>query len=219
MNDLLSLLETLGTVPAEVWLVPPVLIVLGIAGGIWLRRKADLNRCRRIADRLALRVNPRTIVDVPEIVGEYHGRRLVMTTVSNQRARRTIRRSWTRITVAVRNPTFISLHLRPQDLLDTMLTSVGLEDIETGDEIFDRRFVIRSDDVDLAKELWSDKAVRDRFVDTRIDSVQLSGENLAVYYPRVEKDVEHAERLCNAATSLASRIDALQRVSRPEILR
>jgi hypothetical protein len=216
--NLPGLLETLKTLPAEAWLVPPVLIVLGIAVGIWTRRKADLNRCQRIADRLHLRLNPRTIVDVPEVAGEYRRRHLVMRTASNQRSRRMIRRSWTSVIVDVRNPTFISLHLRPQDFLDTMLTSVGLADIEAGDEMFDRRFVMRSDDADLAREVWSDKALRLRFVDARIDSAQLSGEKLAVYYARVEKDAEHAERLCEATTALADRIDALQRASRPEIL-
>jgi hypothetical protein len=211
-------LDAIANLPPEAWLVPPVVILLAIGLGVWVQRRRDLSRCRRIADRLGLRLEPGAVVNAPEIVGEYAGRRLSMVTVSNQRARRRIRRPWTRVSVDVTNPESIQLRLRPQDFLDTILTKVGLPDIKVGDTAFDRRYLVHGDEPELAKAVWLDQSLRDAFIATRVDSAELSGSRLHVYYARVEKDVEHAVRLCDASVRLAERIDALKRDTRPEIL-
>jgi hypothetical protein len=216
--SLLDFLEWLGALPPEAWLVPPVVIIVFVFSVTLMLRRAHLNRWQKIADRTGLRLDPKTIVHEPEVVGEYRGRRLAMVTVSNQRARRARSRPWTRVTVDVTNPTFIGLKMRPQDFFDTMLTSVGLQDITIGNERFDRRFLIQSDEPDLAKQLLQDAELQDGLIEARIDSVEMFGSKLEVYYARAEKDATHAELLFNASIRLADGIDRLKRENKPEIL-
>jgi hypothetical protein len=135
---------------------------------------------------------------------------LAMVTVSHQRARRTRRRPWTRVTVDVSNPQHISLKMRPQDILDTMLKSIGLQDTTIGDDRLDCRFMIQSDDAEMANQLLRNKTLQDDLIEARIDSVEMFGTKLHVYYPRLEKDAAHAELLFNVAVRLADGVDALE---------
>ena len=54
---LLELLERIGEMPAEIWLIPPVLILALMAAIGWMRRALLLRRYRAIAGRTGLTVN------------------------------------------------------------------------------------------------------------------------------------------------------------------
>ena len=93
----LDLLERIGELPAEVWLVPPVVILALMAAIGWLLRSLLLSRYRAIATRTGLTVVPK-ILNASEIRGSFRGRELVMHIVSRQR--QTFRKRWTRVWVA-----------------------------------------------------------------------------------------------------------------------
>jgi hypothetical protein len=215
---LLDVLEWLGSLPAEAWLVPPALILIFVFSVTMMLRKRYIGRLQRIAERTGLRVDSKSVVHEPEVNGNYRGRRLAMVRVSHQRARRTRRRPWTRVTIDVTNPELIGLKMRPQDVFDKVMKSIGLQDITIGEEKFDRRFVIQGDDPDLIKELLQDRTLQDQMLEARIDSVEMFGSKLNVYYAREEKDPGHAALLFDASIRLADGIDALKRQSKPEIL-
>jgi hypothetical protein len=213
-----DVLEWLAAFPEEAWLLPPVIVVAAIFGVTLMLRQARLNRWRAIAEHSGLRLDSKTIVHSPEVVGEYRGRRLVMTTASRRKGSWTFRKTWTRVTVEVKNPALIGLRMYRQDALDTLLTSVGLPDIRIGDETFDRRFIIRTDDKETATELLRDATLRADLVRAEVNRVEMFGTTMDAYYARDERDVAHAELLFTTVTRLADAIDALKRGDKPEIL-
>lgn len=214
---LLEILERIGEMPAEIWLIPPVLIIGLIVAIGWLLRALLLRDYRAIAARTGLSVAPK-IINPSEIRGTFRGRELVMHIVSRQRA--TLRKRWTRVAVAMKNPEMVGLRMWPQEALDKLIMAAGATEVVVGDAEFDRRFVIRSrDDKVIAKMFAGNRELRDLLLRSKIDSVELLSATLHVYYARSERDPEHAELLFTAATSLADAIDGLKPDYTPEIIR
>ena len=52
-----------------------------------------------------------------------------------------------------------------------LLTSVGLPDISIGDETFDRRFIVQTDDAETATHLLHDVTLREDLIRADVNSV------------------------------------------------
>jgi len=201
----LDLLERIGQLPPEAWLVPPVVIIAGIVAiGVVLHR-ARLRRYRAIAARTGLAVKP-SIVNASQVHGAYSGRQLVMSSAS-PRPRGFFRKTWTRVFVEVRNPRFVAFHLWRRDVIDRLLR---LGTAPVGDEAFDRRFLVRSRDPGYVMIIFSDRTLRELFFQAGIQRVDLVSASLEVFYGRDVRDPEHAARLFDATVRLADAIDMLE---------
>jgi hypothetical protein len=213
----LDLLERIGEMPPEVWLIPPV-VILALMGAVgWVRRALLLRDYRAIAARTGLTVAPK-MLNASEVRGAFRGRDLVMHIVSRRRP--TFRKRWTRVAVAVRNPEIVSLRMWPQDAFDRLIMLAGATEVVIGDAEFDRRFVIQSrDEKVIAKMFAGNRELRELLLRSNIDSVELLSGMLHVYYARSERDPAHAELLFTAATHLAAAIDAIAPDYTPEIIR
>ena len=197
-----TVLEWLGQLPAEAWLVPPVIIIASIVAiGVSLHR-ARLRRYRAIAARAGLAVKS-SVVNPSQVYGTYAGWQLVMTTTSAREAR-WFRKTWTRVFVEVRNPRFVGLHLRRRDVVDRLFR---LGNAPVGDADFDRRFLILSRDPGYVMMIFADRSLRDRLVQADIEDVRLVGSSLEVFYGREERSPEHAVSLFDASAALADSID------------
>ena len=216
--NFLELLDWLSALPTELVLLPPVIFVAAILVVALSLRRARLNRWRAIAESTGLRLNERTIVHSPEVVGVYRGRQLRMTIVGRQRGSTRFRKTWTLVSVAVANPTFMSLKMYRQDVIDTVLASLGMQDLKVGDETFDRRFIVQSSDPEIARKLLEDEALRSALIRADIERVEMFNEPLCAYYGRDERDSHHARLLFDAVVDLAQAIDALKVETRPQIL-
>ncbi len=206
---LMDVLDWLVTRAPEFWLVPPVIILAGIVAiGFRLRKKLE-KQWLAIAEHTGLRLKT-SIVRQPQVVGDYGGRRLIMTPSGCPQGRAgAFRKRWTRVAIDVRNPEFIGLRILRQDIVDTLLTIVGYPDVRIGDATFDRRYLIHTRDTELTKQLLREAALRDALVRANVDTVEMFGTTLAVYYARQERDAVHAELLFTAAIHMANGIDAL----------
>jgi hypothetical protein len=213
---MLNLLERLGGLPAEAWLVPPVVILGTMAVIGLLLHRARLRRFHAIASRAGLSVKA-TIMNGSEVGGTFRGRALVMALASPRR--NTFRKRWTRVIVEVKNPECVSLHLWRQGFLDNLIMAVGGTELQVGDAAFDRRFVVRSDEPALVMQLFQSRELRDAILRAGIDRVDLVTSRLNAFYPREERDPEHAVLLFTAVAHLADGIDALKGDHRPEIIR
>jgi hypothetical protein len=201
----LDLLERLGGLPAEAWLVPPVVIIAGIVAiGVMLHR-ARLRRYRAIAARTGLVVKA-SIVNASQVCGVYSGRRLVMS-IASARPPGFFRKTWTRVFVEVRNPRFVALRLRRRDVIDRLLR---LGNAPVGDAEFDRRFLVLSRDAGYVMMIFSDRTLRELFFQADIQRVHLVGSSLEVFYRREVRDPEHAARLFDATVRLADAVDMLE---------
>ena len=201
---LLDILDRLGRLPPEAWLVPPVVIIAGIVAiGVALHR-AQLRRYRAIAARTGLAVKA-GIVSPSRVQGMYAGRQITMSTTS-ARPPGFFRKTWTRVFVEVRNPRFVALHLGRKDVIDRLLR---LGNAPVGDAEFDRRFQIQSRDPGYVIMIFSDRVLRDLLLRADIQDVHLVGSTLEVFYRREERDPEHAALLFDGTVRLAEAIDML----------
>jgi hypothetical protein len=213
----LEQLERIGEMPAEVWLIPPFVILALMTTIGWLRRALVLRDYRAIAARTGLTVAPK-ILNPSEVRGSFRGRELVMHIVSRQRA--TFRKRWTRVTVAVKNPEAVGLKMWPQDAIDKLVMLAGATEVVVGEAEFDRRFVIQSrDKTVIARMFAGNRELREMLLRSKIDSVELLSSSLRAYYARSERDPVHAELLFTAVTRLGDAIDALTPDYTPEIIR
>jgi hypothetical protein len=213
-----ELLDWLSALPTELVLLPPVIFVAAILVIALTLRRARLNRWRAIAESTGLRLNERTIVHSPELLGAYRGRQLRMTIVGRQRGSMRFRKTWTLVSVPVANPTFMSLKMYRQDVIDTVLASFGMQDLKVGDETFDRRFIVQSSEPEIARRLLENEALRSALIRADIERVEMFNEPLRAYYGRDERDSHHARLLFDAVVDLAQAIDALQVETKPQIL-
>lgn len=213
--QLLDTLERIGELPPEIWFVPPILILAGMAAIGWLGRGRMLRRYHAIAERTGLAVVPK-FFNPSEVRGSFRGRDLVMT--STGRRRQTIRKLWTLVTVDVANPESISLQMWQQGAIDRLVLALGGTEVVVGDPDFDRRFVIQSLEPELVAKMFRDAELRHLLIDAGIDRVELR-QRLFAYYARNERDPEHAAILFTAVTRLADAIDSLRVVHKPEIIR
>jgi hypothetical protein len=201
----LDLVERLGRLPAEAWLVPPVVIIAGIVAiGVMLHR-ARLRRYRAIAARTGLAVKA-SIVNASQVHGAYSGRRLVMS-IASARPPGFFRKTWTRVFAEVRNPRFVALRLRRRDVIDRLLR---LGNAPVGDAEFDRRFLVLSRDPGYVMMIFSDRTLRELFFQADIQRVHLVSSSLEVFYRRDVRDPEHAARLFDATVRLADAVDMLE---------
>jgi hypothetical protein len=213
-----ELLDWLSALPTELVLLPPVIFVAAILVIALTLRRARLNRWRAIAESTGLRLNERTIVHSPELLGAYRGRQLRMTIVGRQRGSMRFRKTWTLVSVPVANPTFMSLKMYRQDVIDTVLASFGMQDLKVGDETFDRRFIVQSSEPEIARRLLENEALRSALIRADIERVEMFNEPLRAYYGRDERDRDHARLLFDAVVDLAQAIDTLPVETKPQIL-
>lgn len=212
----LDVLEWMGRMPAEAWLVPPVLLLSALAARWWIRRRRVLADYRAIAARTGLDVVPK-FLDPSEVSGTFAGYALAMCEIGRRRP--TWRRRWTRVRVTARNPESVNLRLWIEDAVDRTILALGASEVVTGDAALDRRYVIQSRDGRMIGRMFHrDPALGAALVAAGIDSVELHGTRLDVYYARSERDDDHALQLCKAATALAAAIDRLEADDAPETI-
>ena len=197
-------IEWLGNLPAEVWLVPPVLIIAALVSIGYALHRARLRGYRAIAARTGLLVKP-GIVNPSLVHGMYLGREIVMSTTS-AREERFFRKTWTRVFVEVRNPRFVALSLRRKDVIDRLLR---LGNAPVGDAEFDRRFLIQSGDPGYVMMIFSDRALQEMLLRAEIQGVDVVDSSLEVFYGREERDPEHAALLFDGTVRIADAIDGL----------
>lgn len=202
---MLEWLERLGRLPAEAWLIPPVVIIGAWLGIGFALHRARLGRYRAIAAHTGLSVK-HGIFTTSQVHGIYRGRTLAMTTASPRPTWFRWRRTWTMVTVSVANPSFVGMKIRRKDLLDRLLR---LDRIKTDDREFDRRYLVLSHDEGAAVRILSDPSVRIGFAQANIHTVRLYNASAQLFYARDERSPEHAERLFDASVRLADAVDAI----------
>lgn len=200
----LDRLDRLGRLPAEVWLIPPVIFIGAMILIAAVRHRARLRRYRAIAARTGLSVTS-GIVNPSQIHGTFSGRPLVMMTTSARRSG--VRKTWTCVRIEVVNPSSIGLRLRRRDWIDRVLR---LGDAPVGDAEFDRRFMVLSRQPGYVIMLFGDRAIRDALSAAEIEGVRLVGSLLEVFYRREARHPEQAVRLFEASVRVADAIDRIR---------
>lgn len=209
--ELLNVLEWLMSLPAEYWLVPPVIIIGVIVVIGFTRRQILLRQWEDIARRVNLQLNPNNIFNSPIISGDYRGYKISMTIISQRND--PWRRDGTLITMQIDNPADIRFTLERQGVLDVLATAAGMQDIKLGDETFDRHFVVRCKPAAPAEELLADSHLREGLIKTNAYRIHLVSGTLTCHMRSVQRDPAHVEMVLNTLSDLA---DGIDRIKPPE---
>ena len=114
------------------------------------------------------------------VSGVYRNRALALDTFSTQSG--DSRTLYTRLALAVDNPTGLNLALSGEGLGSKLEKLVGMKDIQVGDEEFDRRFFIRGAPEMAVQRLLANSSLRQKLIETR--SVNIEVKDRAVRYTR-----------------------------------
>ena len=201
-----DLLQWLGRLPPEAYLVPPVLIIGGLVAGIVIRESVRLGHYRAIAARTGLSVK-RGFVNPSQVHGVFDGRHIEMT-IASPRGIAWRQRNGTCVAVELKHPGLVNLRIAPKDVFDRMLGIDG--DVQTGDARFDRRYVIRTRDRGAAMRIFHDPKLRESMLGVNVSVAETMSAAVWVFSDREIRDPAHAEQFFTTAVQLASAMDGVK---------
>jgi hypothetical protein len=101
---------------------------------------------------------------------------------------------------------------------ETLISKAGKlilgEDILSGDEAFDKNFLIRSRPEELAKRVLSNPEIRKRLLDAGYPALYFNGEEMSWVKAGVEKDIDHIQFLMDLLCDIS---DSIRKI-RPSIV-
>jgi hypothetical protein len=168
-------------------------------------QQAHTQAWQEVATRAHLTFVPGNLFKRPHVVGTFRERALKLNTYMTGGAKN--RSSWTRITLAVNNPADVYLSLHDEGVLSAIGKMLGAEDVQTGDEEFDRRFVVKSRPPTFATELFAWRGLRLRLMQARSLNVEVKGSELCFEKRGIEKDVNNLLFLFDLLYDLAEAVE------------
>lgn len=93
---------------------------------------------------------------------------------------------------------------------ETLMSKVGKlilgEDVLSGDEAFDKNFLIRSKPEELAKRVLSNPEIRKRLLEAGYPALYFDGEEMSWVKAGVEKDIDHIQFLIDLLCDISDSI-------------
>lgn len=179
-----------------------------IFGVVFLAAQFRINRVREtwqsVAARTGLTFHKGSIfLNPPKLTGDYRGRPTELSLIERQD-----RGGITVVQLEVKNPDLLRLSLSPQDLFAGLSKLVGGKDIRLGDEHFDSRFMIQSDEPDAARRVLGDSNLRESLLRLSGDfSLKLSQTALIYRHRRRLHDADYLVAAINTLGDLADSIE------------
>lgn len=205
MDDLLSSL-TCG-MPFIFILFFAAIVGLSVFFAYWQRQKM-LEQWDQLAMRTGMTLDRGSWLVKPRLSGEYrrHSMDLTTYTVSHGRSSTT----YTLITLNLTSSRGM-LNLSPSGVLGGAITkALGMQDVQIGNEEFDKRFTIKSEPPEFADEiLGGDLILCDSIARLKSGWFELKVEGSQMHYREVgrETNPDRLEAMFNTLSDLANKID------------
>lgn len=196
-----------------IWLCFPTMIFVVIGTIVFIfiiqvGRKPQNESWEELATQLGLTFTPGSFTRRSSLSGEYRGRDVRIYTV--RRGTSDNRRSYTAISLGIKNPARYALSLSGQGLFTEIAKSFGMQDIQINDKEFDNRFIIKSQPESFAIELFKQGSLRRHLLQARSINIRIN-EDLLVFEKRyVETDISYLIFLLDMLNHLA---DACERIT------
>jgi hypothetical protein len=194
---------------AGFWVLIIVSMLLFTGLGVYtvFRRRARTREAwNQLAMRTGLTLEPGSFMIPPRLTGEFRRRPASLTTYTRGSGRTTT--YYTQVTLTVQNNAGGGLRLTPQGFLSGLGKALGMQDVEVGDERFDKHFVIHSQPPEFAPNILADSMLRDSLLKLSRDAtVELSSSSLSYIESVLQTDVDYLESVFNTMSDLAGKID------------
>lgn len=161
---------------------------------------------QEFAARNGLQFEPGGVLVYPSVSGRYRGRNLLLRNIRRTHSRRRSR-TYTRLTVFLQNHAGIRFALYDEDVLSGLFTALGAQDVRTGDERVDRRFVIQSQPEEFARRLFAAPTLRERLLQVKPMNLTLTGNELTFERQGILDDPDLLQSLFDLLTDVADFIE------------
>lgn len=189
-----------------------LILILGLIGlgivasllSVQSRRKA----WAELAERLGLQLQPGGFFGENNVVsGVYRSHYLRLDTFSRGSGKS--RSHYTRIVLAIQNPAGVALELYQEGIFSRMGKALGMQEIQTGDEELDRRFMIKGEPQTTVVGLLTSIGLRQKLMEARAPHIQVRGQE--VYYEKrgIETNIDTLNFLFDLLSDLAQAVDHL----------
>jgi hypothetical protein len=194
----------------HIWIIS-FLVIFGVSGItiliLYLQQQAQKRAWEEIASQFGLALNPgRFLLSYPVVTGMLRGHKMVLDTF--MRGARKHRSTYTRIVITVDNPADLRLALSGETIFSKVGKSLGIQDIQMGDEEIDHRFMIKGQPEEGVRRLLTSAAVRQRLLAAPWVNLELEGKSIRYERQGVEKNSERLHSLIELLSELAAAVDA-----------
>lgn len=128
--------------------------------------------------------------------------------------------TYTAFEIQVSNTDGFEFHVYEQGLFTTLLTKFGMQDIQSGDEVFDKEFIIKSNDEEKIRNMLTPPIIS-KFMDFAerytAFGVQLKGNRFYYEAPVTitgENSMQRFEEMINFMCDIADQLDEMNRQRR-----
>lgn len=209
MDDLFS--KTVCGVPVVVILF--ILAAMGLAAfiGYWQRQRTS-RKWSRLATRTGLTLEGGSWLVKPRLHGEYRRHSLELTTYTESSGTPgdSSSATFTLITLYLSNNSKM-LAISPAGVTGAISKALGMQDVEIGNEAFDKRFTIKSQPPEFAGELLgSDTMLCDRIAGLRKSGwfeLRVEGSQMTYRERGTETNPDRLEAIFNTLSDLADKIE------------
>lgn len=204
MDDLFSI-TTCG-IPVIFILFIVAIMALSIFFGYWQRQKT-IEKWDQLAMRTGLTLDRGSWLVKPRVHGEYRRHSLELTTYTRSHGKS--KTTYTLITLYLTN-TRGMLTLSPSGLTGAIGKALGMQDVEIGNEEFDKRFTIKSQPPEFAVDLLGgDLILCDDIARLKSGWFELKAEGSQLSYREIgrETNPDRLEAMFNTLCALADKID------------
>ena len=187
----------------NLFLIIPFLIIAGILVVGYFNQQRIVRAWRDLAERSGLTCEaPRfVLLQEPRVFGVYRGRSLTLDTYTTGSGRS--RTTYTRIRIAVDNRANGSLALYDETIFSKIGKALGMQDIQTGDEEIDKRFILKGQPETFALGVLNSINLRQKLLQARALSIHLDGPELKFSQHGVVADVERLQFLFELLSDVA----------------
>lgn len=192
--------------------VIPVVFVIGIFVLVYVlsffNQRRIMSAWGEMANRTGLQLEQQNTLGIPRghLIGHYRGRPAQLETYTVGAGRH--RRTYTRIFIQVNNHANGKLAIYQETVFSQLGKVLGMQDIQTGDEELDKRFILKGQPENFALSVLNSVNLRQTLLQTRAPNVQLEGNTLRHSEQGVITDPERTQAILELLSYLA---DGLER--------
>jgi hypothetical protein len=184
-----------------------ILIIVGVLIYLIIDPKHQKDTWKELASSLGMNYQRQDIrkgMLSAKVSGEYRGRSILLNTI---RSGTELQALYTQIQVPVANPEGNYLSLTQRNIFTEIVKRLGVQYIPTGDDEFDKRFVIVAKPDKFIRKLFGSPYLRQKLLQTRKLDIQLVESNLNFRVRGFVHNIETLRELFDLVNEVAERVD------------
>ena len=191
-----------------------IIVIVFVIGSLVLAYVIGLFNQRRImsawgevANRTGLQLEQQTTLGIPRghLVGHYRGSPALMETYTVGSGRH--RRTYTRVVIQINNRVNGKLAIYQETIFSQLGKALGMQDIQTGDEELDKRFILKGQPENFALSVLNSVNLRQALLQTRAPNVHLEGNSLRHSEQGVVTDPERTQAVLELLSQIAEGVE------------